>query len=175
VKVRLLERRRLVAAECWWCQVGVPQLSRVGTDPLGCCFECCVFACGRHAEWDTGDGKWLCVESAAEALAAGAGLPEVSTTTTIRSLEDFERRLPLIWGATAEHRGYYRHGEGEGWLGHARDRLGLTEVDFFLLADALGVGRFVEESQQERVLGVTRVVPPPVVAGLLGQLVRESL
>lgn len=170
-----------MAAHCWWCQVGVAQMGNVGTDPLGCCFECHVFACGGHAEWETGDGKWLCLSSAAAALAAGAGLPDIRTSTRIASSEDFQRRMPATARATAKHRAYYRSGGGERWLGTTRGRLGRRagivegELDFLVLADALGVARFAQESVNESALGVLPVRPPLVVSGLLGELVLESL
>lgn len=170
-----------MAALCWWCALGLPMIRNVTmTEPLGTCWKCHVFACGGHAEWDRGAGKWLCLTSAAQALAAGAGLAEVEDDVAIRSTDELAYRLPALTVATEEDRRFFRSGAGEGWLGEQMQRLsderGIEVREFFLFADAMGVARFVDHSPREP--QVEGVAPPEgqtsVVPGLLGELVAEA-
>jgi hypothetical protein len=81
--------------------------------------------------------------------------------------------------STADDRRYYRSGEGQAWLGSVRGRVALRperdDFDFYLLADALGVGRFIRRFLWLRPQDVARAQRRVVVPGQLGLLVMESL
>lgn len=186
-----------MTAQCWWCQVGIAKIHpNAAPDPLGCCFDCCVFACGGHAELERYRGKWLCLQSAAQAVAAGAGVTTPDDgDLVIESSAEFESRLPAIAQATEDDRAFFYAGPAEGWLYALPERLH-TERDIRihdprLLADALGIGRFIEAGlfdwdDQERSVDQMLLLRPldshhaagprrrTVIPGLLGELLSEA-
>jgi len=126
-------------AECWAHAVGVVGVASNGPsapNPLGACFECGVFGCSEHAERDTGSGKWLCFQSVANATAASAGIGELIEGLEISSSEEFERRFPVLAGATYG----LRHAARETFESQAPVKVA-GGVDLNLLADAVGVAQ----------------------------------
>ena len=174
-----------MSAICWGCALGVTPVETPlpRFDPLGACWECHVFGCPAHAERDAAAGKYLCYPSVAQALSVSAGLESAPVSVRFEKGE-LERRLPRLAGATREERRRWSSGEREGVLGAAlADRA--LDVDFHLLAEALGIvsflglasasgaaaagvmageGHMSEEPAQEEIVG-----------GRLGQLARELL
>ncbi len=180
-----------MTAECWWCALGIAKIVQTARPhPLGCCYDCRVFACGGHAELDRYKGKWLCLQSAAQAAARGAGIAApVAEDVAIASSLELEERLPAVAQATEEDRAFFFAGAAEGWLYEQPDRFrerGIHVTDPRLLGDALGIGRFIERNVRERLgagedLGglerlLIRAAPrrPAVVLGMLGQLLTEA-
>lgn len=173
-------------AECWWCRLGVAKmLPDVGSNPLGCCYDCQVFACGGHAELEQYAGKWLCLQSAAQAVAAGAGLTGSSRRElVITSPEELEDRLPVVAHATEEDRRFFLSGDGEDWLYREVPQRLEGDVDARLLGHALGIGRFIDRFTREAAPAGVRdfdlhLARPSsgrrgVVPGRLGELLEEA-
>ncbi len=131
-------------AYCFWCAHHIPRLGPAPQEPaaagqpLGTCFDCKVFGCTYHGERERYGQKWICFPSVAGTLSVAAGLDDpdqVEPAIRIESSEDFERRLPILAEATEERRSMWR--EREGALAEATSG---REVDYNLLADAVGVG-----------------------------------
>jgi hypothetical protein len=155
-----------------------------------------VFACGGHAELERLRGKWLCLQSAALAVANGAGIgTSAPQPLAIDSSAELEDRLPAIAQATTEDRAFFRSGPGEGWLhaqpGRLQEERQLHVGDPELLGDALGIARFIERTVRERAAAeegdlhaarfLFRPEPrraaggrPASVPGLLGELLAEA-
>lgn len=99
--------------------------------------------------------------------------PEV----VIRTEEELPARFPELAQATEETRRFFRSGEGEGWLASQNDwvvgQLGDRPFEFFLLADAAGIARYLEPPHARAFAIEADVGVPPVVAGPLGELMRR--
>jgi hypothetical protein len=147
-------------------------------DPLGTCWECHVFGCPAHAERDAGSGKYMCFPSVATALGASAGLEDFAPAVRLEGSK-WRERFPRLAIATEDERRHFSSGEGEGDLGRILGSISDRQVDFFLLADALGIVSFLDrETTQPQMLegeGVMAMGQPlaVVVPGRLGRLARE--
>lgn len=125
---------------------GVPVDPASALEPLGSCWDCGVFGCSQHAEREQGGYKWVCVSSVVKALSVAAGLdqPEgrVEPTLRLEGRDDFERRLPRVARATIEERRTWYEREGD-LVEYTGDSERQPYIDYSLLADAVGVGRFL--------------------------------
>ena len=143
-----------MTAVCWGCHErlgGVPGLS-LPRDPLGSCWECGVFGCDAHADKDRDSGKWLCLETVADALGRSAGLDlERALPEELRfgDVEDYQQRLPVIFRSVREEAetGLVQRqlAEEAAHRWDVRDRSLLTEA---ILLGALLVRPRLEESKR---------------------------
>jgi hypothetical protein len=118
----------------------------------------------------------MCFSSVATALGASAGIEEFEPA--IRFEEgDLRRRFPRLAAATEEERRHFSSGEGERALGIALEAFPDHPVQFFLLADALGIVSFLGRGRPRRFEpeGVMAMEQPLalVVPGRLGLLAQE--
>jgi len=139
-------------AECWGHAVGVASVITNGPsapNPLGSCFECGVFGCSEHAERDTGKGKWICFQTVANAIAASAGLGPRIEGLVLDSSADFERRFPLLAGATSGFRqAAQRSFEVQSPVA------GASHANLDLLGDAVGVAQALMGVEAEGAVGL---------------------
>jgi hypothetical protein len=151
---------------------------RLPLDPLGTCWECHVFGCPAHAERDAGSGKYMCFPSVATALGASAGLEDFAPAVKLEHGE-WRERFPRLAVATADERRHWSSGEGEGDLGRVLGSISDRQIDFFLLADALGIVSFLNREMRQPLVfegeGVMAMEQPLalVVPGRLGRLAQE--
>ncbi len=145
-------------AYCFGCAFRLRRMGSVpiepaaASEPLGACWDCGVFGCSEHAEREQGGYKWVCVSSVVKALSVASGLdePEGPTGTDLRleGRDDFETRLPRLAKATEEERRAWYGQEGE-LVEATSDSERQPYIDYGLLADAVGVGRFLVPGPRE--------------------------
>jgi hypothetical protein len=138
-------------AECWAHVVGVASVVTNGPsapNPLGACFECGVFGCSEHAERDAGKGKWICFQTVAEAIAASAGLGTPVEGLELDTSAEFERRFPVLAGATQG----FRQAAQRSFEAHPPVS-GASAADLSLLGDAVGVAQALMGVQVEGAVG----------------------
>ena len=94
---------------CWGCAVGIASTGEAsGTmrRALGVCVNCGVLGCSGDAERDRVSHQWTCTASVVAAVSIGAGIDDstvIPREGIVRSVEEFERRYPVLaWAAAAE-------------------------------------------------------------------------
>jgi hypothetical protein len=108
-----------------------------------------VFGCSEHAERDTGKGKWICFQTVADAIAASAGIGTHIEGLVLDSTADFERRFPVLAGATSGLRSAaQRSFEVQSPVG------GASSANLDLLGDAVGVAQALMGVQAEGAVGL---------------------